>query len=260
MIQLSRPNGGDGIPDEHAVSSLMRIYGSSAESWVLDWDFPSHGGAIVALRWHPGGPNSVLVNGSSPEYISNVIALLESSKIRAELLVADSALSNVQVLVDAGWVCIGGRPFMRRWRRSQQSGRSVINAVRELVSVDDLVKAKQVVADAFGSAPDVPMTPTDHRRVWGVYLDGDVVSCATTVEIDDTVAVWDVATRPKHQRRGYSTAILDAIHERFAATPTVQQFILLSSAEGFRLYESRGYQVLDWWQAWSRPRWVLGAR
>jgi GNAT superfamily N-acetyltransferase len=104
------------------------------------------------------------------------------------------------------------------------------------------------------------VTPTDQLRVWGLYIDGDIVSCATTVEIDDTVAVWDVATRPKYQRRGYSSAILDAIHERFAANPSVRQFILLSSPEGFRLYESRGYEVLDWWQAWSRPRWVLAAR
>jgi len=260
MIQAAHSNDSAGMPHEHDVSSLMRIYGSSAESWVLDWDFPSHGGSILALRWHPEGPNSVLVNGSSPEYIANVIALLESAKIRAELLVAGSALSNVQVLVDAGWVCIGARPFMRRWCHSQNGGRSVITMVRELVSADDLATARRVVADAFGSAPDLPLTVTDHVRVWGVYLDGDIVSCATTVEIGDTVAVWDVATRPKYQRRGYSGAILDAIHERFAANPSVRQFILLSSPEGFRLYESRGYEVLDWWQAWSRPRWVLAAR
>jgi GNAT superfamily N-acetyltransferase len=257
---LARPNDGGGIPDERDVGSLMRVYGSSAAPWVLGWDFPSHGGSIVALRWHPDGPNSVLVNGSSPEYIANVIALLESSKIRAELLVAGSALGNVQVLVDAGWVCIGGRPFMRRPSHSQHRRRSVINTVRELVSVDDLMMARRVVADAFGCTPDLPATPTDHLRVWGVYLDGDIVSCATTVEIDDTVVVWDVVTRPEYQRRGYGSAILDAIHERFAAITTVRQLTLLSSAEGYRLYESHGYQVLDWWQAWSRPRWVLGAR
>lgn len=260
MIHPARPNDSDGTPHEHDMSHLMRIYGSSAESWVLGWDFPSDGGSIVALRWHPDGPNSVLVSGSNPEYIANVIALLESTKIRAELLVAGAALNNVQVLVDAGWVCIGARPFMRRWCRSQYGSRSVITMVRELVSVDDLVTARRVVADAFGSAPDLPLTSTDHVRVWGVYLDGDIVSCATTVEVGDTVVVWDVATRPKYQRRGYSGAILDAIHERFAMNPGVRQFILLSSHEGFRLYESRGYEVLDWWQAWSRPRWVLGVR
>jgi hypothetical protein len=37
MIQAAVPNNSGETPDEYDVSSFVRVYGSSAESWVLVW-------------------------------------------------------------------------------------------------------------------------------------------------------------------------------------------------------------------------------
>jgi hypothetical protein len=34
--------------------------------------------------------------------------------------------------------------------------------------------------------------------------------------------------------------------------------LLQSSAAGESLSRSVGYEVVEYWQVWSRPRWVLG--
>jgi len=204
-----------------------------------------------------------------------VMATLVDSGIRAELLVADPALGSVQVLVDAGWICIGSRPFMRRWAHPNVAYAGMIAPAANTIPVDtiveltepaDLTIAGQIVADAHGRDPDpvLASTPDSHaeasvQRIWGLHDGGNLVSCATTVQVADTVVLWDVATRPGCQRRGYGNTLLSAIHARYTDSPGTHQFLLSSSNAGFRLYESLGYETVAWWQAWSRPRWALAA-
>lgn len=251
---------------------LRHNYGISAKWWVLGTAFRGFNGSAYPLRWLPRGPNSVLVQGAAGSVMAAVMAIILDSGIRAEILVADPALGGVQVLVDAGWVCIGARPFMRRFAYPDSalacaaeptSDAAAAGTVVELTTPAELKIAGQIAAEAFGHDPDPVVAPgrpgESLRRVWGLHQGGDLVSCATTVRIGDTVTLWDVATRPDCQRLGYSKALLDAIHTRCAAMAKTRQFLLSSSAEGYRLYESLGYETLAWWQAWSRPRWALAA-
>src|SRR5882762_1958585 len=104
-----------GASERMDLARLRQIYGVSARWWVIGSAFRSVRDSVYPLRWLPKGPNSVLVHGAAASVIAAVMATLVDWGIRAELLVADPALGGVQVLVDAGWVCIGTRPFMRRW-------------------------------------------------------------------------------------------------------------------------------------------------
>jgi len=260
------------------LARLRQIYGVSARWWVIGSAFRGVRDSVYPLRWLPKGPNSVLVHGAAASVIAAVMATLVDWGIRAELLVADPALGGVQVLVDAGWVCIGTRPFMRRWAypdadhgglagpTAKAAIVGTVGPVVELTEPAELKIAGQIVADANGRDPDpiitsTPSSPEDEpvRRVWGLYDGGELVSCATTVEVDDGVVLWDVATRPNCQRRGYGKTLLNAIHARYADSPQARQFLLSSSDAGYRLYESLGYETVAWWQAWSRPRWALAA-
>jgi GNAT superfamily N-acetyltransferase len=274
--------GGDQVADSEVhgrvlapseLSRLRQIYLLTAKPWI-GADFRGRGDSVAPLRWLQGGPNSVLVNGPEDSVVKDVIGDIAESGARAEVLIDGPALGNVQILVDAGWVCVDVRPFMRRLARpsrydadvrlSTAAGASA-PVVAELFSAPDLAVAGQVMAEAFGFDPSVAYQSTGSgqeraadRRVWALRHDGDVVSCATTVQVDDTVALWDVATRPTCQRRGYGTALVDAIHRRFAETSNVHQFLLSSSTMGYHVYESLGYETIAWLQAWSRPRWALG--
>ncbi|HEY7049817.1 MAG TPA: GNAT family N-acetyltransferase [Jatrophihabitantaceae bacterium] len=202
------------------------------------------------------------------------MATLLDSGIRGEVLAADPALGSVQVLVDAGWACIGIRPFMRLWAQPDDAGAAAATApeavphseVSCLTEPADLKVAGQIVADAFGRDPDPVMGSTQagyhntsERLVWGLYEAGEMVSCATTVRVEDTVVLWDVATRPGSQRGGYGKRLLDAVHARCVDSWNTRQFLLSSSDAGYRLYESLGYETLAWWQSWSRPRWAFPA-
>jgi ribosomal protein S18 acetylase RimI-like enzyme len=257
------------------LARLRQIYGLSAAWWVIGSAFRGVRNSAHPLRWLPKGPNSVLVYGAATSVMATVMATLVDSGIRAELLVADPALGGVQVLIDAGWVCIGTHPFMRRWA-SPGPGHGgpaeptvslpIVGRVAELTGPAELKIAGQIVADAHGRDPDPIITSTPNssedepvRRVWGVYDSGEMVSCATTVEVGDTVVLWDVATRPNCQRRGYGKTLLNVIHARYADSSQTRQFLLSSSDAGYHLYESLGYETVAWWQAWSRPRWALAA-
>jgi predicted GNAT family acetyltransferase len=252
---------------------LRHIYLSSAKPWVAA-DFRGRSDSVAPLRWLEGGPNSVLVHGPEGSAVKDVISDIVESRARAEVLIDGAALGSVQILVDAGWVCVDVRPFMRRVARPSAYDAAVrlstaastsADVVAELFSPRDLAVAGQVMAEAFGFDPSAAYQSmrsgqerTSDRRVWALRHDGDVVSCATTVQVDDTIVLWDVATRPTCQRHGYGTALVNAIHNQCADASNVHQFLLSSSTMGYHVYESLGYETIAWWQAWSRPRWNLG--
>ena len=247
------------------LSELRQIYGVSARSWI-GMGLRRSNDSITPLRWLPGGPNSVLVHGPHSSVLHDAIEEIVESGAPAELVVDGAALGNVQVLIDAGWVCIGSRPLMRRLAvgdvvRAFRTASGVV----EVSSAEDLDAMRQIMKEALGTdlggagatARD-GQDPASNPRRWALYEDGTIVSCATTVQVEDAVVLWDVATRPGCQKRGLGTALLDQVHSLCAQQSAVSQFLLSSSAAGYRLYESLGYETVGWWQAWSRPRWALG--
>ncbi|MCU1275067.1 MAG: GCN5-related N-acetyltransferase, partial [Bryobacterales bacterium] len=76
------------------------------------------------------------------------------------------------------------------------------------------------------------------------YSDGVPVSTAATVMASGAVGVYNVATIPSHQRRGFGEAVmryaLDRARERYG----IERTILQSTAQGFRLYRRMGYSVV----------------
>lgn len=264
----------DRVADDNGcgeLAKLRHVYCASAKPWICP-GFRSGSDTVVPLRWRPKGPNSVLAYGSDPAAIGGLIAELVESRVRAEILMDGPALGDVQVLVDAGWVCVGARPFMRRLAHPDEPhtggwsphAERLAGDVVELSSPRDVAWADELVAQAFGFGVADSRSARNHERcasdmrVWALHDDGDMVACGTTVQIDDTVVVWDVATLPQCQRRGYGTSLVRAVHRRYAERSAVRQFLLLSSEPGYHLYESLGYETIAWWQAWSRPRWTLG--
>ena len=93
-------------------------------------------------------------------------------------------------------------------------------------------------------------------KAWGLFQAGELVSCAAVVTVDDTIAIWSMATPHDRQRHGYGRRLLSAIHAagRDAGATTS---VLYASPEGEPLYRSIGYAVAEYWQVWSRARWVF---
>jgi hypothetical protein len=253
-----------------AVDRLRDIYGRSAEFQVDGATAPQID-CVIPLRWLQGGPNSVLVYGDAPAF-EGTLDHVRASAAPAELLVAAGALGNVQILIDAGWVCVDIRPFMRRGVRPADHvsvTRDVLGpdaaSVTELTEAPDIAQGIEVMSEAFNMDVKMPFMagmdgppPPRSVRMWGLCDNSDMVASAITVQVEDAVVLWNVATRPTQQRRGHGRTMLSGIHRQFPPWTGARQFLLSSSESGKRLYESTGYETIGWWQAWSRPRWAFG--
>jgi ribosomal protein S18 acetylase RimI-like enzyme len=76
------------------------------------------------------------------------------------------------------------------------------------------------------------------------YADGEPVSTAAIVEGGGALGVYNVATVPGYQRRGYGEAVMrHAIADRQKAVG-VGRVILQSTPAGYRLYERMGFRTV----------------
>lgn len=86
-------------------------------------------------------------------------------------------------------------------------------------------------------------------RAYVGTVHGEPVTTALGITNADHVGVFDVATPPAHQRRGYGAAITArATLDGFASGATFAY--LQSSAAGFAVYERLGFRTLETWSIW----------
>ncbi len=194
--------------------------------------------------------------------LTESLADVKAAKVPSVVMVTGPALGSVQVLIDAKWVCIGEVPLMHL-PATAVAPDPHDEAVR-LLTGEDLGAARAVVSEAFGLPPDVtelgiPEATTEPGpfTLWGVEIDGRLVSVAASVRVGSSAAFWSVATPPNEHRRGYGQRLFASVHPRLRAEG-VEDFLLYASGPGQALYRRLGYSVVENWQQWSYPRWVLG--
>ena len=84
----------------------------------------------------------------------------------------------------------------------------------------------------------------DEFAAWVGYVEGEPVATAATVTGSGVVGVYNVATLPGHQRRGYGEAVLRYALDRAREEHGVTRSILQSTAQGFQLYQRMGYRTV----------------
>jgi ribosomal protein S18 acetylase RimI-like enzyme len=76
------------------------------------------------------------------------------------------------------------------------------------------------------------------------YVDGEPVSTAAVIEGGGALGVYNVATVPGFQRRGYGEAVMRyALADRQKALG-IQRVLLQSTPAGYRLYERMGFRTV----------------
>ncbi len=181
----------------------------------------------------------------------------------AIIMLAGAGLAGAQQLAGAGWVGVGALPLMTLTR---STGGSVPggdgSGVREL-PVQELPAARELLADTYGlddasaraAIPD-GIVERDDMGAWGLFDGRDLVSCFTGVVEDGLFVVWSMATRVRRQGRGHGHRLLAAVLDR-QFDDGVSGSLLQSSVAGQKLYRGLGFEVVEYWQLWSRPRWVM---
>jgi len=76
------------------------------------------------------------------------------------------------------------------------------------------------------------------------YVDGEPVSTTAAVVGGGTVGIYNVATLPERQRRGYGEAVMRHALADARALHGIERSILQSTPAGYRLYERMGYRTV----------------
>jgi ribosomal protein S18 acetylase RimI-like enzyme len=79
---------------------------------------------------------------------------------------------------------------------------------------------------------------------WVGYLDGEPVSTAATVMGGGAVGVYNVATMPEHQNRGYGETVTRHAVAEAQRRHGITQTILQSTPAGNRLYQRMGFRTV----------------
>ena len=75
-------------------------------------------------------------------------------------------------------------------------------------------------------------------------MDGEAVSTTAIVMGAGAVGVYNVATVPEQQRRGYGEALMRHAVAEAQREHGVAQVILQSTPAGYKLYERMGFQTV----------------
>ncbi len=242
---------------------LVRTFGGSTRLWasggvhLVDHDY------WVALSGDSNVNFNLTCCNSSDSTVlaqSCLEPLLDHGK-PGIIMLAGLGLGTAELLTDGGWVCIGAQPLMLL--NPLPAERLTHTGARRL-NVDELDLARRIITDSFGisyatartAIPD-SMVQGDDVTVWGLFEEDQLVSSVVVVEEDGLAVIWSMATLTESQGRGYGRRLLEAaLHDQLEKGATGS--LLHASVAGEALYRGLGYEVIDYLQMWSRPRWVFG--
>lgn len=248
------------LSDSADLAELRSRLGRSTEFWA------GHSGTVTVEdgRWSAlSGMSSVdynviLCHGpNGGDYIARSVADISAARVPALIMLAGETLGSAQELISAGWVCVGAIPLMF----TRLTAVSPVAGVRRIRG-DELPRARAIIQAAFRTTPELSVAAladavveAPGQSAWGLFEGSAMMACMGSMTVDRTVIVWSMAAA--HQRRGYGRCLLKGVLstcQQEGATAS----LLHASAPGEPFYSSVGYQVLERWQLWSRPRWVFG--
>lgn len=207
--------------------------------------------------------NLALLHGDSDgEAIPALLEEIAAAKVPAVVALTGPALGEAQQLVRASWNCVGSAAFMGLDLHAAE-GLAPAPGARRLAR-EEVERVHGVLDEVFGFGPEaariaIPAATADEpgRSVWALEdPDGTLLSCAATMVVEDVVAVWSMATPPARRRQGHAARLLRAALAA-ARDDGARHCLLNATPAGEPLYRALGFEELERWQQWSRPRWVM---
>jgi ribosomal protein S18 acetylase RimI-like enzyme len=114
-------------------------------------------------------------------------------------------------------------------------------------------KTRQIFCEIGSRCFHVPMDwfreVFDNERIWHDFVGyvgfagGEPVTTAATVNAGGAIGLYNVATLPSRQHRGYGEAIVRYAVEQARRESGLERIILQSTAQGLRLYERMGFRT-----------------
>jgi GNAT superfamily N-acetyltransferase len=222
----------------------------------------------AAMSGTPSVEHNVIVCYDGGEVVDAAARAGLKTRVPFVMMLAGRALGEAQALMDRDWICAGSVPFMIRHLRPVDRDVALIAAaeagVRRLQE-PDLAEIQSLVDVSFAIGPElaeaaVPATAltTPGHTVWGIAdPSGALVSCMCVARVVDTISIWWMSTPPERRREGHARRLLAAALA-IEAAEGAEECLLYASDVGEPFWEAMGFEELERWQMWSRPRWMLG--
>jgi hypothetical protein len=240
---------------------LRTAYGESTRFWTGGQQVVEEGRWIAFTGATDVSLNTALCHGpAGGALLPATLEAVTATRVPASITVAGEALGAVQTLVRKNWVCVGAPPLMTLQLDELDAETDVDVA---MVDASELPAARMLVEDAFSlepglSAAHLPDTAIsgDGLAVWALRDRGEMVCCMGTARTDDAIVIWSMATPARARRRGHARRLLRGALTQIR-TSGASVCLLSSSGIGEPFYASLGFTVVERWQMWSRPRWLL---
>ena len=84
----------------------------------------------------------------------------------------------------------------------------------------------------------------DGFAAWVGFVDGEPVSTTATVFASDAIGVYNVATLPGYQRRGYGEAVMRQAVAEAQREHGVERTLLQSTPAGYAMYQRMGFRTV----------------
>jgi GNAT superfamily N-acetyltransferase len=193
------------------------------------------------------------------ETIKRMIDELRVARVPGQVMVCGHALGHVQALVDAGWVCVAGLPFMRL-ELHEETGPAV--DCRQ-IGAEQIEAARGLLERGAGLPPGMgrvampdELLEGDDRFALGLY-ENDAMVGATALCCEGSTAVgWSFVIAPEMRRRGFGRKLARGTRE-FCRRRGASEMLCTATNAAEHLYLTDGFETLEHWQVWSRRRWVL---
>lgn len=260
--------GADALaPLRERFATSTRLWGGPAARHVVEPGYWHTLSGLASIDYNVAG-----VHDPDEAACARAAAAIEQERVPGLVMAAGPALGGVAALIEAGWSPIFAVPFMAAALDEHAAADAADPAVRRL-GAGHARSLRALVAETFSTSeesarvavPDEALRPADEARhhasparydAFGLVLEGELVSAVLASSVGETICLWAMATAPRAQRQGHGQRVLASVlaeARRVGAT----RALLLASAAGRRLYAAAGFEVLEHWQVWSKPRWVV---
>ncbi len=203
--------------------------------------------------------NVLCYHGPAPaEELPSLAERIIDERVPSLVMLAGPGLAGARVLADAGLVCVTATAMMVMPAPPGTPDRDA-----RPLSLDELPAGRRIVAAAFSlteelaeiALPDLLEASAD-AVVLGLAEDDRLASVVAAQVTSGTLAFWSMATPPDAQGRGLGGRLLGSLLA-WGYQHEAREVAFLASPPGMRLYRSAGAEIVEHWQVWSRPRWVM---
>lgn len=226
--------------------------------------------SVPGERWwslsglaHPDYNVALIHDGDVAAHARLTLEHIAEVGVPSLVMLAGRGLGAAQVLADAGWVAVGAMPLMCGGIDNQWDPGGV--ELRELTP-SDTADVSRIVAGAFGmddrtaaSVYSDEVLSRDGVTGYGADVDG-ALAAVSIVHVAGRIATsWALATDPEVRRRGLAKGLMGGLLTAVVTNDPQTRLVGLTTAPAEALYRKfAGVEPVEYWQIWSRPRWMLG--